>query len=160
MHRLLTRYVLPSLSIHSFSPSFPQDPQSDTLQLYTGGSQASTHTIFGTVIFAFFLIQPSFGLIHHNYYSKYQSRTTISHVHIWFGRIIMILAIINGGLGLQLAANTVGGEIAYGVIAGVVGLLYAGVVATKRKKTETRWMWKRDGMAGNTSGREMEMGRH
>lgn len=32
----------------------------------------------------------------------------------------MILAVINGGLGLKLAANTTGGEIAYGVVAGVV----------------------------------------
>jgi len=45
----------------------------------------------------------------------------------------MILAVINGGLGLQLVANSKSGEIAYGVVAGVMGLGYAGVVALKRK---------------------------
>ena len=49
-------------------------------------------------------------------------------MHIWYGRALFIMAIVNGGLGLQLAARlgsrTIGGEIAYGVVAGVVGLVY------------------------------------
>ena len=45
----------------------------------------------------------------------------------------MALAVINGGLGLKLAANTRGGEIAYGVIAGVVALAYVVVVVLRRK---------------------------
>lgn len=38
------------------------------------------------------------------------------------------MGVINGGLGLQLSDNTVKGEIAYGVIAGVLFLFYAAVV--------------------------------
>lgn len=113
-----------------------------------------THTVFGTVIVALFVLQPFLGLIHHNFYKKYQKRTGISHTHIWFGRIIMVLAIINGGLGLQLAANSTGGEIAYGVIAGVVMLAYAIIVVVKRKETETRWLWKKE------SGESMAQQRH
>ena len=45
----------------------------------------------------------------------------------------MALAVINGGLGLKLAANTRGGEIAYGVVAGVVALIYVIVVVLRRK---------------------------
>jgi len=47
----------------------------------------------------------------------------------------MVLAIINGGLGLKLAANTTGGEIAYGVLAGVMLLAYVVLVVLKRKGT-------------------------
>lgn len=47
----------------------------------------------------------------------------------------MILAVINGGLGLKLAANSKNGKIAYGVVAGVVGLAYILLVAFKRKNT-------------------------
>jgi len=36
--------------------------------------------------------------------------------------------IINGGLGLMLAGNTVKGEIAYGVIAGVIWVVWLAVV--------------------------------
>jgi hypothetical protein len=45
----------------------------------------------------------------------------------------MILAIINGGFGLKLAANSKNGEIAYGVVAGVMGVGYILVTLLKRK---------------------------
>lgn len=47
----------------------------------------------------------------------------------------MAAAIVNGGLGLKLAANTKNGEIAYGVVAGVVGLIYILFAVFKRKGT-------------------------
>ena len=45
----------------------------------------------------------------------------------------MCLAIINGGLGLKLANNTKNGEIAYGVVAGFMALMYTAIVLSKRK---------------------------
>jgi len=93
----------------------------------------NSHTIFGTVIFALFLIQPVFGVVHHLMYRKSGNRNLVSHFHIWYGRVIMALAIINGGLGLKLAANSKNGEIAYGVIAGVVGVVYIAAFALRRK---------------------------
>lgn len=45
----------------------------------------------------------------------------------------MVLAVVNGGLGLKLADNSRKGEIVYGVLAGVVGVLYVGVVVVRRK---------------------------
>lgn len=54
---------------------------------------------------------------------------------MWYGRILMICGIINGGLGLQLAANSSKGNIAYGVVAGAVFVIYIVVVlATGLKK--------------------------
>lgn len=96
-------------------------------QLYT--SAGKTHTIYGTCLFALFWIQPLLGYAHHLLFVKKRSRTLVSHVHIWYGRALFIMAMVNGGLGLKLAANTTGGEIAYGVVAGVVGVAYiAGAV--------------------------------
>lgn len=40
---------------------------------------------------------------------------------------MVTLGIINGGLGLMLSGNTVKGEIAYGVIAGVIWVTWAAV---------------------------------
>jgi hypothetical protein len=45
----------------------------------------------------------------------------------------MICGVVNGGLGLKLAANTHGGEIAYGAVAGVVAVGYTAIVLLKRK---------------------------
>jgi hypothetical protein len=45
----------------------------------------------------------------------------------------MVLAVVNGGLGLRLAANSKTGEIVYGVLAGVMCVVYIVVVVIKRK---------------------------
>ena len=45
----------------------------------------------------------------------------------------MLLAVINGGLGLKLANNSRSGEIAYAVVAAVVGVVYVVMCVFKRK---------------------------
>lgn len=57
-------------------------------------------------------------------FKKYQRRQVWSYFHIWLGRILITLGIINGGLGLRLANNTKTGEIAYGVVAGIIWLVW------------------------------------
>ena len=42
--------------------------------------------------------------------------------------MILTAGVINGGLGLMLSGNTVKGEIAYGVIAGTIWLVWVAVV--------------------------------
>lgn len=61
----------------------------------------------------------------------------------------MLLAVINGGLGLKLAGNSRNGEIAYAVVAAVVGVVYVVMCVFKRKG---------GGSAGG-SGRGMRSGR-
>lgn len=100
-----------------------------------------THTIFGTVIICLFFIQPLLGFLHHRQYLKLGRRSYFGISHIWYGRILIICAVINGGLGLQLAADTTNGEIAYGVVAGVMFVLYVVVMAVvglrKRKAAKS-----------------------
>jgi hypothetical protein len=73
------------------------------------------------VLFSLLFFQPIGGILHHIGYKRHGQRTIISHGHIWLGRILITLGMINGGLGLQLADNATRGEcIAYGVIAGLV----------------------------------------
>ncbi|KAF9879927.1 integral membrane protein [Colletotrichum karsti] len=87
---------------------------------------AQTHTLLGTVVVALLAIQPFLGYAHHAYYKKFQTRGAISHVHIWYGRALMILGIINGGLGLQLASTPTRYVIAYSVVAAVLGVMWLG----------------------------------
>jgi len=96
----------------------------------------ATHTLFGTVIVALFGIQPFLGVWHHMYYRKHQQRGVVSHVHVWYGRILMVLGVINGGLGLQLAGSGDSFVIAYSVIAVVMFVAYAAAKAlgTMRKR--------------------------
>jgi Eukaryotic cytochrome b561 len=103
------------------------------------GSQP--HFILGTTVVAMLLLQPIFGFIHHSLYRKLGRKTFASYLHIWWGRIIFILALTNGVLGLRLTAIDYGsqrqGIIAYSVVVGVMGTLYIAVTlytAIKDKK--------------------------
>ena len=60
------------------------------------------------------------GYLHHIVFVREQRRSIWSTLHVWWGRVFLTLAIIQGGLGLKFAADTTGGEIAYGVVAGLV----------------------------------------
>ncbi|KAF4958169.1 hypothetical protein FSARC_11053 [Fusarium sarcochroum] len=85
-----------------------------------------THTKMGTIVCALIGLQPILGFMHHKYFVSHGKRGIVSHVHIWFGRGLMILGIINGGLGLQLASSSKAYIIAYSVIAGIAAMLYIG----------------------------------
>ncbi|KAL4934408.1 cytochrome b561 domain-containing protein [Aspergillus undulatus] len=92
------------------------------------------HTILGTVIVVFLLIQPFIGFWHHYRFKKTQAAGIWTHIHIWLGRIFILLGIINGGTGLKLADNTTGGIIAYGVVAGVFGVAYVAIAVLRQGK--------------------------
>jgi sulfite exporter TauE/SafE len=88
------------------------------------------------VVVCLLAIQPALGYAHHRHFLKHQRRGPISHVHIWYGRVLMLLGVINGGLGLQLADARKSLIIAYGVVAGIMFLVYAigTTLASMRKK--------------------------
>ncbi|KAI2635161.1 iron reductase domain protein [Xylaria nigripes] len=90
----------------------------------TGYNFAEQHTKFGTAVVALFGIQPIGGYIHHLHYLKYQKRGLVSYGHIWYGRILMLLGIINGGLGLQLSGASSSLFVAYSVITAVIFIAY------------------------------------
>ncbi len=70
------------------------------------------------------LAQPVLGRLHHNGYKATGGRTAFSHLHMWVGRLLITLGVINGGLGFLLAGNTSSGPIAYAVVAAVFYLTY------------------------------------
>lgn len=87
------------------------------------------HPIIGLVVVAgLVLFQPIMGLLQHRYYRKNRGKSVFAYVHRWFGRMMIVLGIINAGLGLKLGRAPQGAIIAYSVVAGVVGLCYCAVV--------------------------------
>jgi hypothetical protein len=68
--------------------------------------------------------QPFLGLMHHIGFRRKGRRGFMSWIHVWLGRFLITLGMINGGLGLLLANNANYGEVvAYGVVAGVIWLV-------------------------------------
>lgn len=102
----------------------------------------NTHTVFGVTIVALFVVQPLLGILHHRQYMRLKKRSYFGFSHIWYGRILIICGVVNGGLGLQLADNSKSGEKIYGIVAAVLFIAYIGALlfarfkATKVDKSE------------------------
>jgi hypothetical protein len=88
----------------------------------------TTHAIIGIAVVGSLLLQPITGLIHHLLYKKTGRANAATYPHIWWGRAVITLGIINGALGLQLSGNTTKGEVAYGIVAGFMWLLWMIVI--------------------------------
>lgn len=79
------------------------------------------------MVFSLVFFQAGGGVLHHLQYRRHKKRTAVSWGHIWLGRAIITLGMINGGLGLQLTGVSTGSYIAYGVVVGLFWLLWMGI---------------------------------
>ena len=86
------------------------------------------HTVIGLVVISMLAIQAALGTWAHAKFRIKGRGGWMGLTHTWLGRTLLALGMINGGIGLMLADNTTGGEIAYGVVAGVMGTAYIAVI--------------------------------
>ncbi|KAJ5927757.1 hypothetical protein N7466_006713 [Penicillium verhagenii] len=88
------------------------------------------HIIIGIIVIAsLVLFQPAMGLLQHRFFRKTGGKGPFAYMHRWFGRIMIILGVINVGLGFQFTGigdpdAPRSAAIAIGVIAGVIGVFY------------------------------------
>ena len=83
----------------------------------------SAHQVIGILLFAALFVQLGLGLAHHHIYRKSQKPTALSKVHLVLGPAIVIIGLINGGLGISLANSSV---TAYVVVLIVLAAAFAG----------------------------------
>ncbi|KAB8227804.1 cytochrome and DOMON domain-containing protein [Aspergillus alliaceus] len=94
--------------------------------------KSSSHPIIGIIVVALLvLFQPLMGFLQHRHFRRNGGKGAFAYLHRWLGRSMIILGIVNGGLGFRLAgignpSTPRSAMIAYSVIAGVMGLLYLG----------------------------------
>lgn len=108
------------------------------------GLTAGYHQIVGyTVVAILFSVQPVLGLLQHLHFRKTGTRSGMGLGHQWLGRTVIILGVVNGGLGMR-ESGPVGDSwvptyapILYGIVAAVVLLIYLAVVVgtAMRKRT-------------------------
>jgi RP/EB family microtubule-associated protein len=87
---------------------------------------SNSHAILGIVVVAGLFLQPFFGALHHLTYRVVHKRNNWTYPHIWLGRILITLGIINGGLGLQLAYQETAKKAAYAIVAALMWLAWMG----------------------------------
>lgn len=58
----------------------------------------TAHQIIGLIVFIFLLGQFVMGFMHHREFKKTQEPTKLAIIHVWMGRLIIVLGIVNGFL--------------------------------------------------------------
>ncbi|KAI7498548.1 hypothetical protein KC367_g4963 [Hortaea werneckii] len=86
----------------------------------------SGHQVLGLIIFATIFIQLGLGIIHHLIYRRTKQPTIISKIHLVLGPLLILLALINGGLGFNLAENH-HDNIPYGIVVAVVAIIFIAI---------------------------------
>ncbi|EPS30423.1 hypothetical protein PDE_05374 [Penicillium oxalicum 114-2] len=110
----------------------------------------STHQIIGIIILIAILLQWGMGFWHHLQYKKTKAPTRFGVVHRYFGFIVILLAIINGGIGLDWSYASTGAIVGYSVGVAVVSLVFVGLLVWARLKP-------RDGRKGFRRQEEEEL---
>lgn len=128
-------------------------PADQSLQFFN-----NTHTQLGVFVVALMGLQPFFGWLHHRYYLKHRGRGIISYIHIWYGRALIIIGIVNGGLGLQLAGTPRHFCIAYIVVAALFALIYVSAfVFGLFRRRRSRMSGASPGTPGRSGAKEREV---
>ncbi|KAJ5112735.1 Alpha/beta hydrolase fold-3 [Penicillium argentinense] len=97
------------------------------------------HPIIGlVVVIGLVVLQPAMGLLQHRHYRKSvgdgsSGKGPFAYLHRWFGRMMIVLGIINMGLGFRLTGfqdpyAPRGAVIACSVVAGVVAIVYIAIL--------------------------------
>ncbi|ROW10049.1 hypothetical protein VPNG_06518 [Cytospora leucostoma] len=77
-----------------------------TSTLYNRSKSFNTpHQIIGILVFIFLFGQFVLGFMHHRKFKKTQKPTKLAPIHVWLGRLIIVLGIVNGFLGFPLALS-------------------------------------------------------
>jgi hypothetical protein len=96
------------------------------------------HQIIGIVVVAALFVQAGLGYVHHANYKQSERRTWASHAHLWTGRVIIIVGMLNTVLGFVLANNTLAaaaaGVVSVLILIGLVATTYFGLKRTHTKR--------------------------
>jgi hypothetical protein len=80
--------------------------------LYVGKQYSRTrhlgtgHQTLGLLVFAALFVQVGLGVVQHGVYRRTKRETILGVVHRFLGPAIIILGLVNGGLGLDLAGES------------------------------------------------------
>ncbi|OJJ77034.1 hypothetical protein ASPBRDRAFT_36219 [Aspergillus brasiliensis CBS 101740] len=111
---------------------------------YETGQLRTAHPVLGIIVVGVLvLFQPGMGWLQHRGYLRTGGRTVWGVAHQWVGRGVIVVGVVNGGVGIHVARKMgmapVGAVVGYAVVAGVVGGVYLGglllgrVVERRRK---------------------------
>lgn len=69
-----------------------------TLTVLQSRNFKDPHQIIGLLVFIFVLGQFTLGFMHHRMFKKSQQPTKLAPVHVWLGRFVILLGVVNAFL--------------------------------------------------------------
>jgi hypothetical protein len=66
----------------------------------------TSHQIIGFILMGLLIVQSVLGYLHHRAYVRTQRYSVYTLPHIWHGRIVILLGVLNGFLGFHLAGRS------------------------------------------------------
>lgn len=134
------------LDFHNFLPS-STSTCADRPRSHTKFNR-DNHPPIGVAVIVLLLFQPLLGYMHHRVFVQKRRSSIWTYAHVWYGRVLIVVGIIEGftGLGLasdlanQLPSSISSGKIAWGILAAMMVVLYVGVVLMaffRRRKVGT-----------------------
>lgn len=119
------------------------------------------HPEIGLVLFTITFFQAIGGMIHHYLFTKQKRSTFLVQMHIWLGRTLITLGMINGGLGMLFGSlfgshPTRSEHIVYGVVAGAIWLSWILVVVFVNVKGKKADAFKTEQVAETDKGRTFD----
>ncbi|KAF2481330.1 hypothetical protein BDY17DRAFT_301142 [Neohortaea acidophila] len=84
----------------------------------------SAHQIIGLLVMVAFLTQLVLGVMHHRIYKREQRKTMRGWIHLYLGPTIILIGLVNGILGFNLAGETFV-AIPYCILIVIVGVIYS-----------------------------------
>ncbi|KAK9801578.1 hypothetical protein SCARD494_00630 [Seiridium cardinale] len=112
------------------------------------------HQVIGILLFIFVLAQFVLGFMHHRIYKKTQQPTKLAPVHVWMGRVIIPVGVINAFLGFRFAQSP-----QYNwVIAGLVIFIFPvmALILFTKKFIQKRWKKTKAAPGEEQGGYDME----
>ncbi|KAK6085026.1 hypothetical protein SCUP234_03209 [Seiridium cupressi] len=112
------------------------------------------HQVIGILLFIFVLAQFVLGFMHHRIYKKTQQPTKLAPVHVWMGRVIIPVGVINAFLGFRFAQSP-----QYNwVLAGLVIFIFPvmALILFTKKFVQKRWKKTKAAPGEEQGGYDME----
>ncbi|RYP71117.1 hypothetical protein DL771_005051 [Monosporascus sp. 5C6A] len=91
----------------------------------------TAHQVIGILVLVFVVIQFALGFMHHRVYKKTQQATKMAPIHVWLGRLAIILGVANGFTGFTLAGSPKNNYVLMGIVLFVFPVIVL-VLVTKR----------------------------
>ncbi|KAI2624861.1 putative iron reductase domain protein [Hypoxylon sp. NC1633] len=113
----------------------------------------TAHQVIGILIFIFIFAQFGLGYFHHRTFKRTQQTTKLAPIHVWMGRLILVLGVVNSFLGFPLALSS---QYNY-VLTGLVLFIFPGMILVMLMKRFIQRRWnQRKGAAAEPNGYNME----